>query len=368
MKKYIISSIIIFLTSISFGQSKEKSEIFIDSVANQLIKNTEIKSLSIGIVKNNKTQIYYYGDTGNGSKPSNSNYYEIASLTKTFTGLLLAQAVNDKKLTIDDDVRKYLKGNYKNLEYNGKPITFRSILTHKSGLPYTFPNKPEIFINPDYDKLPFIIDSLERNFTKDKFFQELAKVKLDTLPGTSFKYSNVGANLTAYILEDLYKMDYEKLLEKYIFKSAKMKSTKLTLAENENKDLVQGYSTKRIKMPFNGPSIRAAGALKSTLPDMLNYIIFQLNEKNEAVKLSHSPIWKEQNGTYMKGYFWQMDSENGNDKIFQNGGSFGTSSWLEFYPKEKIGLIIITNVSGQDVHNKLSAITTKIYNKIKDNN
>jgi CubicO group peptidase (beta-lactamase class C family) len=278
---------------------------------------------------------------------------------------LLAQAVKDKKLNIDDDIRKYLKGKYKNLEFNNSPITFRQLATHRSGLPYMFPHKPEIFVNPDYNKLPFIIDSLERNFTKEDFFKSLANVKLDTAPESQFNYSNVGANLIAYLLENVYKTSYNKLLEKYIFKTAKMQSTKLILNEVEKKNLVQGYNPQGIKMPFFNPSTRAAGYLKSTMPDMLKYISLQLIEKNEVINLSHEPLWKEDNGTYAAGYYWQMDNNKDFKKIFQNGGSFGTSSWLEFYPSESLGFFLITNVSGPNIHNILSTMTEKIYARIK---
>jgi CubicO group peptidase (beta-lactamase class C family) len=365
MIKYIFLGFQLLLLLNAFGQTTQDFNKFIDSAVTEVLKKSELESLSIGIVKDGKTQIRYYGDIGNGKKSGSNNYFEIASITKTFTGLLLAQAVTENKISIDDDVRKYLPGDYLNLEVKGIPVTFRNLATHRSGLPYMFPNKPEIFTNPDYDKLPFIIDSLEKNLTKEDFFSELKKVKLDTFPGARFNYSNVGANLMAYILENVYKMSYAALLEKYIFKNAKMSSTKLMLDQNEKKNLVQGYNTKHIKMPFFSSTIRAAGALKSTLPDMMKYIMFQLNEDNEAVKLSHEQIWKEDNGTFMAGYYWQMFSNNGNKQIFQNGGSFGTSSWLEFYPQDNIGFFLVTNVSGPDIHNQLSILIQQIYKRIK---
>jgi CubicO group peptidase (beta-lactamase class C family) len=363
MRKFIVLGSLLALSFASIGQTK--IETFIDSSANQLLRGSDIKSLSIGVVRNNKIQIYYYGDKGDGTKPNNTSYFEIASITKTFTGLLLAQAIQDKKINLDDDIRKFIEGDFSNLQFKGNPITFRNLTTHMSGLPYTFPNKPEIFVNPDYDKLPFIIDSLEKVFTKNDFFRELAKVKLDTVAGIRFNYSNVGANLTAYILENIYKSTYENLLKKFIFNQVKMKLTKLELNEIEIKKLVQGYNIKGVKMPFYSSSTRAAGALKSTLPDMMKYVKYQLNEKISVINLSHTPIWKEENGSFMAGYNWQMDGNNSNKKIFQNGGSFGTSSWLEFYPQDGIGFFLITNVSGPSIHNQLSELTNSIYKRLK---
>jgi hypothetical protein len=89
-----------------------KTEIqrYIDSIASAYLNDTINSGLSIGIIYNNNTESYHYGEIEKGSAkwPTNETVYEIGSLTKTFTGILLAHAVNDGKLKLDDDIRKYL--------------------------------------------------------------------------------------------------------------------------------------------------------------------------------------------------------------------------------------------------------------------
>src|SRR5690606_3771155 len=131
----------------------------------------------------------------NGEEPKDKTLYEIASLTKTFTGTMLAFAIVENKVNIDDDIRRYLKDSFPNLEYEGHPITFRHLVTHQSGLPNMFPNHKALFENPNWDELPFKINDVQKDFSKNEFFSELSKVNLSAKPGTGLNYSNVGANL-----------------------------------------------------------------------------------------------------------------------------------------------------------------------------
>ncbi|WP_370583544.1 serine hydrolase [Pedobacter sp. ASV12] len=71
------------------------------------------------IYLNGKAHHFHFGQLQNGKKPNNHTLYEIGSITKTYTGLLLAQAVNDHKIGLDDDVRTYLDGQYPNLVLSG---------------------------------------------------------------------------------------------------------------------------------------------------------------------------------------------------------------------------------------------------------
>lgn len=359
--KYLMLALAHLTFQSTVAQGKTFPNELVDEVATKLIKKGPIKSLSVGIVTKGESRIFHYGDSAKGDKATDSSYFELASVTKTFTGLLLAQAVLDRKINLDEDIRHYLEGDFPNLEFDRMFITPRQLATHMAGLPYTFPDKPELFNHPDYDVLPFILDSLERGFSKEDFFTALHQVSLTAKPGTQFKYSNVDANLLAYILEKVYAASYEDILESAIFRRTSMSHTKLSLAQKESAQLVQGYNTKGIKMPFVSASSRAAAALKSTMPDIMKYLAFHLDETNPLVKLDHQPMWSPDQGSYASGYYWQMDSVNNERKIFQNGGSFGTSCWLELYPDTQTGIFIVTNVSGPDIHARLSEIANKIY-------
>jgi len=334
-----------------------------------LLLNPEINAISAGVIIDGKTYTFHKGELTKGQEdaPNNETLYEIASLTKTFTGTLLANAIIEKKVTLDDDIRTRLSGDFANLQFQSIPITFKNLATHRGGIPYMFPNKPEIFKNPDHSKLPFIINNLQKTYTKGDFFKELSTVKVDTIPGTKFGYSNAGTNLLGYCLENIYNKDYENTLKELILTPLQMNHTKIILTKKDKENLAQGYTEGNVKMPFSAnKDMNSAGGLKSTLDDMMKYTAYHLDENNPIIKTSHQEIlglWDN----FDNGLFWQIFTakENQPRKIFQNGGAFGTSSWLTLIPENKIGVFIVTNTAGPDIHHQLNKTVESILEKIK---
>jgi CubicO group peptidase (beta-lactamase class C family) len=334
-----------------------------------LLLNPEINAISAGVIVDGKTYTFHKGELTKGQNdiPNKETLYEIASLTKTFTGTLLANAIIEKKVTLDDDIRTRLSGDFANLQFQSTPITFKNLATHRGGIPNMFPNKPAIFENPDHAKLPFIINSLQKNYTKDAFLKELTMVYVDTIPGTKFGYSNAGTNLLGYCLEDIYSQDYEDILKEQIFTPLKMNHSKIKLSNKDQENLAQGYTENGVKMPFStNKDMNAAGGIKSTLDDMMKYTAYHLDESNPIIKTSHQEIlglWDN----FDNGLFWQIFTakENQPRKIFQNGGAFGTSSWLTIIPEKKIGFFIVTNTAGPQIHNKLNKTVESILKKLE---
>jgi len=364
MKLNLFSLTLFFLTisGIVSCQKPDSTSSFISNECDSLLINNEIKSLSVAVIKNGKIYKFHKGELTNGERPNNRTLYEIASLTKTFTGTILAKAILDKKVGLDDDIRKYLPKSYPNLEFNGQPITYRNLVTHTSGIPNMFPNKPKIFENPNWDELPFKINELQAGFTKKQFLEELHKVKLDTISGLKFGYSNAGANLLGYSLERIYEKSYEDLIKNFILEPLKMNNTYIGISKENRQLLAKGINANGIEMPSRvEKELQAEGGIISTLDDMLKYMQFELETNNPLVQTSHQELLNGKYGDFENGLFWQI-FKNGDKptKIFQNGGAFGTSSWLTVIPETKTGVFIITNVSGPEVHQKLSVLADKI--------
>ena len=357
-----LSTIVILITSCRNGMQKQAFLAKVESQLDSLLANPKINSLSLGLVMDGKSYTFHKGRLLIGEAPTDATLYEIASLTKTFTGTLLAKAIAEKRVDIDDDVRKYLKESLPNLEYGGKPITFRHLATHQSGLPHMFPDVEGLFENPDWDTLPFKLNQIQKDFSREDFFKELAKVRLDIAPGSTFRYSNAGANLLGYILEEIYNKRFETLLIKKLFTPLDMKNSELSLAKVNRDKLAIGTNTGNVKMPTRiEKDMNAEGGIVTNTADMINYLKFHLEKENKVVKISHQHLWDGQYGDFEAGLFWQIN-KNGNeaDRIFQNGGAFGTSSWITLVPERQIGVFIITNVAGQEIHQKLAETTEKI--------
>jgi CubicO group peptidase (beta-lactamase class C family) len=279
----------------------------------------------------------------------------------------LASAIVENKVKIDDDIRLYLNDSFPNLEYEGYPITFRHLVTHQSGLPHMFPNSPQLFENPNWDELPFKINDLQKDFSKADFFRELSNVNLTVKPGNGLTYSNARANLLGYLLEEVYDKPFEKLLAERIFIPQKMENTHITRAILNLDNVAVGQNTNKIRMPIRvEKSMNAEGGIISNTADMAKYMKYHLEEDKQVISVSHQHLWEGSYGEYEAGLFWQIN-KNGDkpDKIFQNGGAFGTSSWITLIPEKKIGVFIVTNVAGQDIHQKLSETVDKIISEIE---
>ena len=131
-------------------------------------------ALSGVIYVDGKTYQFHFGKLTDGKQANNQTIYDIGSITKTYTGLILAQAVIDKKLNLDMDIRKYLDSSYPNLKLDkNKSITLKHLITHTSGLPMN------INCNGEKTTIKEQISCFDK-FTKAKFFETLKRLILLT--------------------------------------------------------------------------------------------------------------------------------------------------------------------------------------------
>ncbi len=343
-------------------------ETAIETQLDTLLANPEFQLISCGVINQEAVQTFHKGKTLDGKTLDDETLYEIASLTKTFTGTLLAYALAESKVDIDDDIRQYLPDSFPNLEYEGQPISFRHLVTHQSGLPNMFPNVEGLFDNANWDELPFRINELQAGFSKIDFFEALNQVQLDTVPGTKFQYSNAGANLLGYLLEELYGKPYDELLQEKILGPLKMTNTHILREKMDLSKLAYGHNENGIKMPLRAQkAMNAEGGIISNTLDMTKYMQFHLNEEDKVVALAHQHLWGGKFGDFEAGLFWQIN-KNGDqpDRVFQNGGAFGTSSWLTLIPEQEMAIFLVTNVSGPNVHQKLSETADKIIEEVNE--
>jgi hypothetical protein len=169
----------------SNNPKQTKLQRYVDSLALDYLKDPGNSSLSIGLVTDGKVESFFYGETkkGTGKLPDGHSLYEIASISKTFTGIMLAHAVNQHKMALNDPLIKYLTGNYPGLQFKGEPIRMIHLGNHTSGLPSLPANLDK---QPGFDPAnPYV------NYNKDMIDQYLKTFKLDTLPGTKAVYSNL---------------------------------------------------------------------------------------------------------------------------------------------------------------------------------
>ncbi|WP_426479504.1 serine hydrolase domain-containing protein [Chryseobacterium sp. CBSDS_008] len=319
--------------------------------------------LSIGIFKDGKSYFYNYGTTeiGKSELPTSKSLYEIASITKTFTGTLLAHALVDGKIKMDDDIRKYLDGTYPNLEFEKHPVTIKNLTNHSSGLPQFLPDQSETFKKP-MDSVAAALADFYKNYSKKKFYEDLHQAKVDFMPGTEYKYSNTGTQITGDILEKVYHKSFEDLLSEYITGPLKMNHT---IIGTNSASLLTPYNEKGKVMPRNFTTIFApAGGIISTTEDLVKYMRYHLDENNKYVKASHTPLVKSEEDAI--GLYWRLHTyEDGSQTVYHTGGTFGFSSVLQIYPSKNMGVVILSNESDGESQGKLHDIADNLLRNSK---
>lgn len=372
--KYFLLILLIVISTLSFeksfAQMKGDDEAILKIIQKHgraFIKNKNITSASIGILKDGYIYTEHFGEIekGKGLTPTDESIYEIGSVTKTLTGYLAAKAVLENKLGLDDELSVYLKDDYPNLKYKGKPITVKHLLSHTSGLPMFLPAKIEEVFQQFNEKVPQDYYELEKSYTKQTFLEDLKQVSITTEPGSVYSYSNVGAELLGYILESIYQTTIDELLYENFSNPYGMDSSFTIAYEANMQNLVRGYwmDNEKLSPPQLNSLWATGGGAKMTIMDMMHYIDLYLNPENTIATESHR-VLHEEGKTLKVAYFWRVRNDKYGTSYNHHGGTTGTQNWLFIYPKLKLGLSIMTNQSGPKTPNLLSKTAKKIIKKI----
>ncbi|SDL40897.1 serine hydrolase domain-containing protein [Siphonobacter aquaeclarae] len=300
----------------------------VDSVAREYFRNPNHTALSIGFRIGGKSYRYHYGELkkGSGKLPDDATGYEIGSITKTITATLLARAVLEKRLALNDDIRKYLPGDYPDLAWHGSAIKIQDLANHTSGLP-TLPGNFE-------RQSPFIHMQSYAHYTETLFWQALKQFRPDTLPGTRFSYSNMGFAVLGSILERIYGKPYRSIL-----KTALNLPMPHTLNGFSSGRRASGYSENGREVPASALGLfDAAGGICSSLQEMLHYVDAQLTETDPAIRLTHVPT------TNTVRLSWGVLTLPSGGRMIQHSGSTGGfTSNVTLYPEKQKGMVILTN-------------------------
>jgi len=343
----------------------------VDNAAQKMVEKPLINAVSIGIVYQGQEYIGHYGELEKekANLPTNQTIYEIGSLSKTITGTLVAKAVLDKKINIEDPVQKYLSEDYPNLKFNNHPVRIKDLLTHTSGLPPMLPLPINaLFKDFTNQKTPENINNVLKNYTQKDFLRDLHTVKIDTIPGYKYAYSNAGIELLASVLEKVYHKKFEVILKEYLAQHIQMKNTTINLTKQEEENLAVGYHSNYNDITMKMPTLPwgSSGNIKTTLPDMMKYLTYQLKNHPEIAE-SHSSLVKIDD-TFSAGYAWRIVKDQKLGTLYKHhGGVFRAQCFIYIIPKYNLGVFIITNQSGENTPKDMQDTLDEIFEKIEKN-
>ena len=304
----------------------------IDSLVRDYFRDPGAVGLSIGLIKDGKPFMYHYGETqkGSGQLPTSLTGYEIGSVTKTFTALLLARAVADRKVALSDDIRLYLPGDYPNLQVSNRPVTLQDLANHTARLP---PMPSNIGDQPGYNPA-----TPEANYDSSLFYGALHSVKLDTVPGYKFDYSNWGMAILGHIVERVYHRPYDQLLKEYITSPRGMNQTSYLQVAEVKKRMALPYTENGKEFSFQDEGfLGPAGDIHSDLADMMRYLQAQISEKDPVIRLTHQPTRND------IGLGWGVRNRGSYRDIQHNGSTPGFTSHISAFPELGGGCVILAN-------------------------
>ncbi len=303
--------------------------------------------VSIGLYKNGVSNFYGYGETmqGSGIAPQKNTFFEIGSITKTFTSITAVNMLLEKGQTLETPIRLYLPSNLPTLARDGIEVNFKHIMTHTTGL--------SLF--PDNFGAGYYTGKLRKefeNYDRNKMFTWLLNTPLRSKPFTTWEYSNAAMGLLGTILELNYAKDYGTILKEKILIPLQLNDTKTDMADTDLSRWSKGYSNgKEVEYWNSLNALNGAGVIKSTVSDMIKYGLANLNPPNTPLG---NAITKTQQITFLPfteagrimingrlGWFQLIHKDLPNETfIWHNGGTGGYSSDM-FINKNKGSILVL---------------------------
>jgi D-alanyl-D-alanine-carboxypeptidase/D-alanyl-D-alanine-endopeptidase len=302
-------------------------------------KSKRSVGIVVGLVSSKGSRIISYGKPAQESVAAldGDTVFELGSITKVFTSLLLADMVERGQLSLNDPVAKYLPKSVKVPTRNGREITLLDLATHTSGLPRLPANlKPKDPNNPYAD------------YTVEQMYEFLNGYQLTRDIGEKYEYSNFGVGLLGHILSLKAGMDYETLVVNRICKPLGMESTRERLTPQMLARLATGHSQGgKAVMNWDIPTLAGAGALRSTANDMLKFLAANMGLSKSSLlpAMQRAHVMQRETGVpdLKIGLGWHILSKYGTEIIWHNGGTGGYHTFIGFDKKKGLGVVVLSN-------------------------
>ena len=294
--------------------------------------------VTIGVFQHGEARVFAFGT----AKPD--SIFEIGSISKTFTGLILAQMVEQGLVKLDEPVRQLLPAGTV-AKRGGAEITLLDLTTQHSGLPRMPDNfKP---VNPDN---PYA------DYGAANLYQYIAGHGLEKVGTPKFLYSNLGVGLLGQALSNRAGVPYPTLLAQQVTVPMGMRDTVVILSAAQRGRFIQGHAADHsVAHAWDLDALAGAGAIRSTASDMLMYLQGQLHPEKAALthsakaqtltaalKLTHELRGDAIPGMQI-GFGWLYVTADGT--YWHNGATGGYSSFAFFNPKEDYAGIVLLNAT-----------------------
>jgi CubicO group peptidase (beta-lactamase class C family) len=304
-----------------FEKPIDKEKLFTDKVETEKwLKQKSIPAVGIGFVENGKIeQISVFGELEKGMKAPKNTIWNVASLTKPITALIVLKLIDSGKLSLDEPLYNYYIDPDIISDPRVKLLTARIILSHQTG------------------------------FTNNRENYKDGTLKFEFEPGTKYQYSGEGYDYLRKAIEHKFNKTIEQLASKLIFKPLKMNNTSYVWNKKYETRIAKWHTEKGETYPFKKQTeAHGADDLLTTIEDYNKFIAYLINGADLAKELQQEMVKNQirMNDNQYFGLGWYID-ENINTKndfaIVHGGDDIGVHTIAFIIPKTKQGLIIFTN-------------------------
>jgi beta-lactamase class C len=304
--------------------------------------------MAVALNIDGRTLLFNYGlaDMARKTPITSDSLFNLASVGKAFTATLLAQAVKQGEVSLDDPVAKYVT----ELAQGGdiRSVTLGQLASHTSGL----------------ERSPHQSEPWHRGaYTLPDFIRYLNAWKADEahIPGKQDIYSNSGFVLLALALQRRFEVPYAQLLQTRLLAPLGMTSTvqplprgyaRGQLAPEFRRRAVQGYNADAKPVgepgnqqgPFNWPG---TGQIYSSARDMARFgALSDKRELQEAMALAQEGVFQV-NPRFTQALAWQRVKNDDLLIVDKNGGLNNTATYIGMIPQRRLGIVILSNCGGE---------------------
>ncbi|MTI32522.1 serine hydrolase [Xanthovirga aplysinae] len=339
MKKYILAFLCMLLGTPTICEAQKPTIPHeVKENIKKRVENGINAGIVVGVINSEGTTFYSYGVKSMKSKEAvdENSVFQIASLSKTFTGILLADLVVKNELNLDDPLQTLLPKGINAPTRNGHSIKLIHLANHTSSLP----NLPRNFnmtnlINP------------YANYSEKLMYEFLNNHELTRDIGSEYEYSNYGMGLLGHLLATRYEMNYEEYLSDVILKPLGLENTSTVFSPQMKMNLAKGH---KIGVEVENwdylSSFAGAAGIRSTPTEMLNYLGFNMGLKGSdlysAMELSHENTRREESNPLV-GLGWRIRTLDDKEILWHYGESGGYCAFLGFIKGGDKGVVVLTN-------------------------
>ncbi|HEX6909695.1 MAG TPA: serine hydrolase [Longimicrobium sp.] len=302
-----------------------------------LVEDGETPGIVLGLLEaDGSTRILSYGSGGADARPLGPrSVFEIGSITKVFTGTLLADMVERGEVSLSDPVARYLPEGVRVPSRNGREITLLDLATHRSSLPRMPGNLPQ---SPSDPYPPYTMEDL---------YAFLAQHELRRDIGSEFEYSNMAVALLGEALARRAGGTWDEVVRQRVLEPLGMRMTGTVVAGEMAEWNTQGRDEDGGVAPYRGwPALPGMGALRSNAEDLLRFLAANTGpptSRLERVLRDAHQVRASMGEGGEIGLNWMTRTVGGRRLIMHGGTTAGYETQIAFDPERGVGVVLLTN-------------------------